>query len=57
MTKEDELDESQNEEALSLIKKLEEDIMKFQNYRIPTNFFGLGVGINYGNIIENHDDV
>jgi hypothetical protein len=57
----DELDEKQSTEINQILVGLEEDVKKFQNYRIPSNFFGLGVDfytrVNPGNLLENLSDV
>ena len=50
---------------MSLINQLEEDLKRFENYRIPSNFFGLGAQtVDYingvggtNNLIESLSDV
>lgn len=39
---ETDLDETESKALETVLNELEEDLKKFDNYRIPSKFFGLG---------------
>lgn len=64
LNRENELSEEERKQFIELINGLEEDLKKFENYRIPSNFFGLGAqtidyiyGVQNQNLIESLSDV
>ena len=54
------MNEAEKKACIDIINNMDEEMKKFENYHIPSKFFGLGSHfVDYGNtnIIENLSDV